>query len=102
MKCCFIWLLVITSIIATILGIYIFIGKSDLKIIIPCGLIILVLGITASVLSYKNNSLGKEFKSFYDNVISIKNIDDSAKEKNYLSESKIELLKLYSELLKEQ
>lgn len=101
MKCCYIWLLIIASVLAVTLGIYIFLSKSELKIIIPYGLIILGLCIMASIICCKYDSVGDKFKIFYDDIISVKNINDSAEKGKYLSTEKIELIKLYAEVLKE-
>ncbi len=108
MKCCYIWLLIILSILVLILGFYIFSEEKSLKVIIPICSLILVLGICAVVASY-NNSKGKEFATFYKEVIKIKSDNTSDATNNQdnsndvtLTDNHIKVLKVYADLLKEK
>lgn len=108
MKCCYIWLLIILSILVLILAFYLFSEEKSLKVIIPICSLILGLGICAVVADY-NNSKGKESATFYKKVIKIKsdNTSDAAKGGDSssdvtLTDKHIEVLKMYADLLKEK
>lgn len=108
MKCCYIWLLIVISILGLFLGFYIFSEEKSLKVIIPICSLILGLGICAVVAGY-NNSKGKEFATFYEEVIKIKSDNTSDATNNQdnsndvtLTDNHIKVLKMYADLLKEK
>ena len=112
MKCCYIWLLIVISVLALSLSFYIFSKGTSLKVIIPICSLILGLGICAVVAGYnhsKGKEFGKEFATFYKEVIKIKSDNTSDATNNQdnsndvtLTDKHIEVLEIYADLLKEK
>lgn len=112
MKCCYIGLLIVISILGLFLGFYIFSEEKSLKVIIPICSLILGLGICAVVAGYNNSKgkeFGKEFATFYKEVIKIKSDNTSDATNNQdnsndvtLTDKHIEVLEIYADLLKEK
>lgn len=116
MKCCYIWLLIVISVLALSLSFYIFLKGTSLKVIIPICSLILVLGICAVVAGYNNSKgkeFGKEFATFYEEVIKIKSDNTSGAAKSQetgsdnssdetLTDKHIKVLEMYADLLKEK
>lgn len=106
-------ILILTTLLVLILIMYLFFLKgTSLKVIIPICSLILGLGICAVVADY-NNSKGKEFATFYEEVIKIKSDNTSGAAKSQetgsdnssdetLTDKHIKVLEMYADLLKEK
>lgn len=106
-------ILILATLLVLILIVYLFPLKgTSLKVIIPICSLILGLGICAVVAGYNNSKgkeFGKEFATFYEEVIKIKSDNTSDATNNQdnsndvtLTDNHIKVLKMYADLLKEK